>query len=154
MSDQIEIRPAGRSHRNDITQLLQSENLPVEDLPPILTNFFVALDKNNVIAAVGLEQYDNCGLLRSLAVNSSYRNQNIAGRLINILEKTAFDLRIDSIYLLTETAPQYFEKKGYQKIKRGEVPEILLQSSEFGYVCSTSATVMKKQLINEVVPVS
>jgi amino-acid N-acetyltransferase len=126
---------------------LQSEKLPVEDLPAGLDNFFIASDHDNVIGAIGLEKYNNCGLLRSLVVNKDYRNEKIAAKLVRHLEKKAKDLGVDCIYLLTETAPDYFEKKGYEKIKRDEVPAGLQSSSEFSHVCPQSAIVMKKYIV-------
>ena len=125
---------------------MQSEKLPVEDLPADLDNFFIALDHDNVIGAIGLEKYNHCGLLRSLVVNKDYRNEKIAANLVLHLEKKAKDLGVDCIYLLTETAPGYFTKKGYEKIKREEVPADLLGSSEFSHVCPQSAIVMQKHI--------
>jgi len=126
--------------------LLQSENLPVEDLPATLNNFFVALDHDNVVGAVGLKNYNNCGLLRSLVVNKEYRNEKIAQKLVKQLEEKAKASRIDCIYLLTETAPDYFAKKGYEGIGRDEVPASIKQSSEFSHVCPQSAIVMQKYI--------
>ena len=149
MERQIEIKEGNNGHRQSIVTLLQSEKLPVEDLPADLDNFFIALDYDNVVGAVGLEKYNNCGLLRSLVVNKDYRNEKIAGKLVKQLEEKAKDLGVDCIYLLTETAPDYFTKKGYEKIKREEVPADLQSSSEFSHVCPQSAIVMKKILVEK-----
>ena len=146
MERQIEIKEGNNGHRQSIVTLLQSEKLPVEDLPADLDNFFIALDYDNVVGAVGLEKYNNCGLLRSLVVNKDYRNEKIAGKLVKQLEEKAKDLGVDCIYLLTETAPDYFTKKGYEKIKREEVPADLQSSSEFSHVCPQSAIVMQKYI--------
>jgi len=132
--------------RQNIIQLLQTEKLPVDDLPPSLDNFFVAIDNDNVIGAIGLELYGDCGLLRSMVVMKEYRNKNIASQLVLQLENYAKAKHINCMYLLTETAPQYFEKKGYEKITREEVPEQLKTSSEFNHVCPASAIVMKKEI--------
>jgi amino-acid N-acetyltransferase len=144
MERQIGIKEGNNGHRQSIVTLLQSEKLPVEDLPADLDNFFIALDYDNVVGAVGLEKYNNCGLLRSLVVNKDYRNEKIAAKLVRHLEKKAKDLGVDCIYLLTETAPDYFAKKGYEKIKREEVPADLQNSTEFSHVCPQSAIVMRK----------
>ena len=146
MPRQIEIKEGSNGHRQSIVALLGSENLPVEDLPAILENFFVALDQGNVVGGVGLEKYGDCGLLRSLVVNKDYRNEKIAGKLVEQLEEKAKASGIDCIYLLTETAPAYFAKKGYERIKRDEVPALLKQSSEFSHVCPQSAIVMQKHI--------
>jgi amino-acid N-acetyltransferase len=115
-------------------------------LPSQLDNFFVAIEVDKVIGAIGLEQYDNCGLLRSMVVNNEYRNQSIASRLVRELEENAQNLGIDCIYLLTESAPGYFERKGYKKVSRTDVPELIQASSEFSSVCPVSAIAMKKEI--------
>ena len=147
MNKQIIIAPALVSHRPAIVQLLQSEKLPVEDLPAKLDHFFVAMDNESVVAAIGLEHYGDGGLLRSLVVDNAYRNLHLASQLIKQLETAAAAIGINNMYLLTETAPAYFEKKGYQKIAREEVPVALQASSEFSHVCPVSAIVMKKALL-------
>ena len=144
--NQIFITKASDNHRSLVIALLQAEKLPVEDLPASLDNFFVALNEDKVIGAIGLEQYGNNGLLRSMVVSKEHRNKNIASSLVEKLENYGSTLGVSAMYLLTETAPGYFEKKGYQKINREEVPAALQASSEFSHVCPVSAIVMQKEL--------
>jgi amino-acid N-acetyltransferase len=143
---QTEILKASDSHRALVIALLQLEKLPVEDLPASLDNFYVALNDNTIIGAIGLEQYGNYALLRSMVVSKEYRNKNIATSLVEELENYGKHLGVIAMYLLTETAPAYFEKKGYQRIKREDVPAEVRESSEFSHVCPVSAVVMKKEL--------
>jgi amino-acid N-acetyltransferase len=143
---QIVITKASDNQRPLVIALLQTEKLPVEDLPVSLANFFVAQNDEKVIGAIGLEQYGNYALLRSMVVSKEYRNKNIASSLVEYLEEYGRSIGISVMYLLTETAPGYFEKKGYQKINREEVPAALKLSSEFSHVCPVSAIVMKKEL--------
>jgi len=145
-TDQTKITKARNEQKQAIITLLQSEKLPIEDLPRSLDNFFVAVHNGKVIGAIGLEKYDHCGLLRSMVVNKEYRNKSTASQLVRELEGYAAELGIDCMYLLTETAPGYFERKGYQRIPREEVPQSLQMSSEFSHVCPVSAIVMKKPL--------
>jgi amino-acid N-acetyltransferase len=142
---QIIITKASDSQRALVIALLQSEKLPVVDLPESLSNFFVASNNGQVVGAIGLEQYGNYALLRSMVVSNVFRNKNIASRLVEHLESYGRLLGVSAMYLLTETAPGYFEKKGYQKINREEVPAALQVSSEFSHVCPVSAIVMKKE---------
>ena len=145
MKNMITLKPATFAEREPIISLLKSENLPTEDIGS-LENFFVAFSDDEAVGAIGLEVYGNGGLLRSLIVNSSYRKQNIAGELISALEARAIDLGINEVYLLTETAPGYFETRGFIKITRDEVPDNIKSSSEFSSVCPASAIVMKKNI--------
>ena len=144
--NRVKLSRAKEWQRQSIVALLQAEKLPAADLPVSLDNFLAAMQENNVIGAVGLEQYENYGLLRSMVVNKEFRNKNIAADLIQELERMARTSGIDCMYLLTETAPQYFERKGYERISRDAVPKAVQVSSEFSSVCPVSAIVMKKSL--------
>jgi amino-acid N-acetyltransferase len=129
-----------------VFQLLANEGLPTADLPEGLPHFLVATDGPDVIGAVGLEVYGNDGLLRSLAVSPAYRSQGIAARLLEALETKARQNGVGSLYLLTETAADYFQRKGFVVISRAETPDAIRLSSEFSSVCPVSATLMRKVL--------
>lgn len=138
--------------RSAIISLLQSQSLPADDLPPALPDFYVAEDGDLVVGLIGMERYGNHGLLRSMVVAPDYRNRQIAEKLVQVLEEEARSYGIFSIYLLTETAEKYFDRKGYTKISRTNVPAEVMLSSEFSHVCPVSATVMKKDLTTASVP--
>jgi amino-acid N-acetyltransferase len=133
-------------YRDKIIELLVAEKLPVSDLPEILENFIVAMQEGSVAGVAGIEVYGRYGLLRSLAVHPKYRGTGIAGKLLASLDNLSKLKGLEALYLLTETAPAYFERKHYIKITRDDVPNEVRQSSEFGYVCPVSAVVMKKIL--------
>jgi amino-acid N-acetyltransferase len=129
-----------------VIALLQSEKLPVSDLPDSLDNFLVMLNNEEVIGIAGVEFYGNYGLLRSLAVKQTHRGAGIAGELMSRIAHLSISKGLTHLYLLTETAPEYFEKKGFVKIDRGDAPAEIRQSSEFSHVCPASAIVMIKKL--------
>ena len=142
----MQIIHATEQSRNEITDLLQSQQLPSEDLPSVLTDSYTAVDNGKVVGLIGLERYGHYGLLRSMVVHPNYRNRQIAATLVKMLEEQAASSGITAIYLLTETANKYFSNKGYNTITREEVPNEVKQSSEFSHVCPVSAVVMRKQL--------
>ena len=134
------------NYREDIIALLSSEKLPASDLPASLKNFLVVIENDELVGVIGLETYGNYGLLRSLAVRPDSRNQNIAGKLVREIENLATAEGLKAIFLLTETASDYFLSKGYHAIARAEMPTEVQQSSEFSHVCPQSAIAMKKDL--------
>ncbi|WP_276347925.1 arsenic resistance N-acetyltransferase ArsN2 [Daejeonella sp. JGW-45] len=134
------------SDRESIVALLASQKLPVEDLPEMLNSFLIARTNDQLAGVVGLETYGDFALLRSLVVHPEFRGQGIADQLIRNIESHASSKGLKEIYLLTETAPEYFDRRAYLRITRNEVPEEVQQSSEFSHVCPQSATVMKKTL--------
>ena len=134
-------------YRETIIALLTAEKLPIADLPEIPENFVVTKQDNEVTGVVGLEIYGDFALLRSLAVDKGHRNMGLANTLLTQIEALATSKKLKAIYLLTETAPDYFSRKGYDKITRADVPAAVQQSSEFSHVCPQSAIVMRKLLI-------
>ena len=134
------------SDRESIVALLASQSLPFEHLPEMLDSFLIARTNDQFAGVVGLETYGDFALLRSLVVHPEFRGQGIADQLIRNIESHASSKGLKEIYLLTETAPEYFDRKAYLRITRNEVPEEVQQSSEFSHVCPQSAIVMKKTL--------
>ncbi|MDB5141326.1 MAG: hypothetical protein JWQ66_39 [Mucilaginibacter sp.] len=134
------------NYRDHIVALLTAEKLPVEDLSVTLENFLVVKQNDEIIGVAGLEIYGDYGLLRSLAVSPAFRDQGIAGQLLSQIETLANSKGLKAICMLTETAPGYFDRKGYTKITRSDVPAEVQQSSEFSHVCPQSAIVMIKNL--------
>jgi amino-acid N-acetyltransferase len=133
-------------YRAAIIELLAAEKLPVEDLPQTLDSFIVAIQDGEVIGVAGIEIYGAYGLLRSLAVKQEYRSLGIAGKLLGRIDAMSGLKQLSALYLLTETAPGYFEKKNFYKITREDVPAEVQQSTEFSHICPVSAIVMKKIL--------
>lgn len=134
-------------YKAEVIALLAAEKLPVADLPETLDHFIVAIADAEVIGVAGLEVYGSYGLLRSLAVRPDFRGQGIAAKLLRRIDALGSLKGLTELYLLTETAPGYFERKAYRQISRAEVPEEVQQSSEFSHVCPQSAIVMKKIIL-------
>lgn len=142
----MHIEKATDERRGEIIGLLQSQKLPSEDLPSVLCDFYTAIEDGKVIGLIGMERYGHYGLLRSMVVHPDYRNKKIAKALVKAIEETAALSGISLMFLLTETAEKYFEKKGYDVITRDEVPNDVKASAEFSHVCPVSATVMRKYI--------
>lgn len=134
-------------YRDQIVALLTGERLPFGDLPKRLDNFFVMLAQDDVIAAAGMEVYGRSALLRSVVVKNEYRNQGIAAQMVEKVMEAARSKELARVFLLTETAKDYFLNKGFEVISRELVPPQVRRSSEFSTVCPSTATVMLKTLI-------
>lgn len=137
---------ATEKQRGEIIHLLAQEQLPVEDLPATLEHFFVASEEDKVAGVIGLEIHEEYGLLRSMVVERSFRNHQVASKLVQTLEEYAKKKGLKEVYLLTLTAAGYFEKKGYSPVLRNEAPEILQSTSEFTHSCPATAQMMKRKI--------
>ena len=139
----IVIKTAYAEQEPALDQLLTRNHLSADDLPSGLPNFWLAFDNEQLIGSIGIEAYGDIGLLRSVCVDNSYRNQGIARQLCGVACQEARQQSINTLYLLTTTADHYFERIGFTKIGRNEVPEFIQQTTQFSSLCPSSAIVMK-----------
>lgn len=142
----IHIQSAQTEHRPGLESLLSANALPVTDLPVALNGFYLALDGEAVVGAAGMEQWNEVGLLRSVAVAESHRNQHIARQLTDAVLAHARQVQVREMYLITNTADRYFEKYGFQRVERSEAPAAIAQTEQFAGLCPSSAVVMKMTL--------
>ncbi len=144
----LSINTADENDFQDIISLLIECDLVTEDLShESVKNFLVVRDQNiNLVATIGIDLYSNIGLLRSLAVQEHYRNKGIANNLLNEVEKIAFEKKLRSLYLLTMSASEYFQKRNYVPIPRESVPLPIKESKQFLDLCPSSSLCMKKRL--------
>ncbi|MEO5682638.1 MAG: arsenic resistance N-acetyltransferase ArsN2 [Chitinophagaceae bacterium] len=146
MPTTITIQKAGKNDWNAICHLLAADNLPTVDLNPALEHFFIAIAGTEITGVIGMDKYDHAGLLRSAVVKASHRNTGVAAALVKHLFDEAGQQGITALYLITNTAAAYFEKKGFQIINREQVPITVLQSKEFNGLCPSSSAIMFRHL--------
>ena len=146
MTETITIQAAAPSDFKAISELLLMHKLPIEDINQELAHFFIVKQQGLPVGVIGMEQYGEYGLLRSMATDPAHRNNGIASSLVTELFNYGKRLGLKEMYLLTETAENYFTKKGFQKINRDQVPATIKQSAEFSHLCPTTAVVMKKEI--------
>lgn len=132
----------------ELKEFLKHQHLPFHDIIPTNNLFIVYRDASNtIIASGGLEYYNNSVLLRSLAVAPSQRGKHIGNYVVDDLLHNVRKAGIQSVFLLTETARDFFLKKGFSVVSRDQVPEAIKQSTEFSHVCPASAVCMHYPII-------
>lgn len=137
---------AGPADEPSITALLGNCGLPHEDISNHLRHFIVAKSSNRIVGVVGLEVLGEFGLLRSLAVVSSYRGKGLAKTLCNKIEGYASSRGIKELYLLTLNAEGFFKKLDYHRVERTEVPEPVQNTQEFSSICPATSACMAKRI--------
>lgn len=138
-----------RTVDEDLTQvmsLLHKFHLPTEGIGEHFDSFFVAKEAATIVGCAGLEIFDDMGLIRSVAVCSSYQGQGIGRKLVETIHNFSVEKGLKEIYLLTESAENYFSKLGYTVIPRDKANPKVKQSIEFISVCPDSAICMVKKL--------
>ncbi|QNF32918.1 GNAT family N-acetyltransferase [Adhaeribacter swui] len=132
--------------RPAIIQLLNSLQLPTVDLPLVLDSFVVAKQQETLLGSCGLELYGTLALLRSLAVALHHQDQGLGAALLQATLDLAKTRGIKGVYLITNTAANFFEKRGFAPVERSRVPLAIQQTAQFGSVCPSSATVMCRSI--------
>ncbi len=129
-----------------LIDFLQKVDLLTSDLPTDLSGFTLALDGEQIIGSAGLELLGNVGLLRSVAVAETHRNQNLGQRLFAAALDYARSHEVQEVYLITNTAEQYFQKNGFRQVERNDTPAEIAQTAQFTGLCPSSSVVMKMGL--------
>ena len=125
-----------------LENLLRSNQLPTEDCAEQTHNFYGIFDKDDLVAAGGLEPAANYALLRSLVVQERYRDRGLARVMSEFLINQAHSEGKKAVYLLTETAERYFEKLGFCRLDRAKVPLEIMQTRQFTSLCPDTANCM------------
>jgi amino-acid N-acetyltransferase len=135
---------ATKEDLQSIVRLLESCELPSNDVEAHLHHFIVAKEADSVVGCIGMEHEGP--LLRSLAVDPSYRNRGVAQHLCERLLHHAKEDGAQEIFLLTPTAAKFFEKIGFERKEREEAPEAIRKNKQFTELCPSSAALMYKKL--------
>lgn len=130
-----------------LQKFLQVNKLPHQDVAENITTkgrvFLGYYDEaGELIGSGGLEMYGDSALLRSVAVKENARGKELGKKIVDDLVAQARNSKISNIFLLTETAKDFFTKKGFTIVSREEVPSQVVASSEFTHVCPSSAICM------------
>jgi len=143
----MQIRMADEGDLSEIQSLLRANDLPVEDISKtLIEGFLVAEDASgSVIGIGGLEQLGSRVLLRSLAVAPEARGTGIARALVARLEDNARSCGQQDVWLLT-TAERFFERAGYERVSREDVPGEVRLCRQFAALCPSTASCMRKRL--------
>jgi amino-acid N-acetyltransferase len=139
------IKTAEPQDLKKIVSILNKMDLPTEDITVRnLKNFFKLIDHDEILAIVALELYGRDGILRSLAVIDRVRNLGLGTEMVHYIEKKAQSMGVTRLFLLTETAKDFFKKLHYSNYERSLVPAAISQSMEFSKLCPESAVCMNK----------
>ena len=128
-----------------LSALLASCQLPIADLGQVPI-FLVDVSDGELQGAVGLEIYRPFALLRSLAVDETSRGAGLGTALVQAAETQAAEAGVEEVFLLTTTAPRFFERLGYVATSRAEAPEVIRSTREFSALCPDTAALMAKRL--------
>lgn len=121
---------------------LKHSGLPFEDLDKdkhLLVGYY---NHEKLIGTGAMEIYGDFGLLRSVSIVEAMRGKKLGSKITYHFIEQARLSNLSGLYLLTETAKDFFEKIGFEIVDRNQAPEEIKTSTEFMHVCPASAICM------------
>jgi amino-acid N-acetyltransferase len=147
------IRPATAGDLDAVSALLTAAHLAPNALDAQFgPQFAVAVDAStgHLVGAAGIERYSDrdatVGLFRSAVVDESRRGFGIGAALTEDRIAWAEQESMDALFLLTETAADYWPRFGFERTARDGAPAPLMASHEWRQGCPASAVAMRLAL--------
>lgn len=123
-----------------VAQLLRRVGLPFADLHAQFPEAFVVVRSGAaIVATAGLELHRDSALLRSVAVDAAFRGRGLGRRLVEDRLSAGSQSGASRVYLLANTAYEFFVSLGFEPMRRSESPPALAAASEFASICPASA---------------
>ena len=138
--------PASAHDLIAIRALLERSGLPTSDLEAAQPEFVVIREGGQVVGAGALQRFGSAALLRSVVVAADRRGSGLGRVIVSELERAARARQISRLFLLTQTAAEFFARCGYRLIERSSAPLDLQGSEEFRALCPDSAACLAKSL--------
>lgn len=142
----VVVRPADEGDWTAIEALLTANALPLAGAREHLRTYWIAVDQAECVGVAGIEVYGPVALLRSVAVQGARRTTGIGSALVDAVMADAARVGIETLYLLTTTAADYFAAREFSVIERSEVPDGLRSSAEFRGACPDAAICMRRRV--------
>ncbi|MEY7849233.1 arsenic resistance N-acetyltransferase ArsN2 [Natrarchaeobius sp. A-rgal3] len=129
-----------------VEALLEANDLPSADVREKPDSFYVARREGDRVGIGGIETRGADGLLRSVVVERPARGNGLGAALCTALEAQARADGVETLYLLTTTASEFFAARGYGVVDRNDAPATIRDTAEFTELCPATATCMRKSL--------
>lgn len=140
------LREATEEDLDAIASLLSSYDLPTVDLSGKASSLFVLESDGALIGTGGVEVFGDTGLLRSVAVRDSLRGAGFGTVICREIFDRMSAQGLKELFLLTTTAPGFFESLGFTRIDRNAAPADIQGTTEFSTLCPQSAVCMTMRL--------
>ena len=141
------IRSAERADLDRVRDLLGAADLPLDGLEEQFGASYAVAEHEGVLVGVeGIEIHEGNGLLRSAAVDPTWRGRGVGDALTRNRIDWARARGLRALYLLTTTAGTWFPRFGFVPESREAAPAGIRASREFADGCPATALFMKLPL--------
>jgi UDP-N-acetylmuramate: L-alanyl-gamma-D-glutamyl-meso-diaminopimelate ligase len=142
------IRPAQRGDMAGVRDVLQMVKLGDEQArDDQFGSFFVLRNEKGIVGCVSLEVYGDDAVLRALAVDPEFRGAGYGWMLADMAVGQARWRGVRRIYLLTESASDFFAAKfGFRVVDRSTLSKQVASSETFGAHIGANRVAMRLDL--------
>jgi len=142
------IRPAQRGDMDSVREILKSVNLSDEQArDDQFQSFFVLRNEKGNVGCVSLEVYGDDAVLRALAVDPEFRGAGYGWMLADMAVGQARWRGVRRIYLLTESASDFFAAKfGFRVVDRTTLSKSISGSETFAAHAGSARVAMRLDL--------
>lgn len=146
-TEDLTLRPATAADASGLRHLVAAAGLPLAGLEDAWVTVVAARADGSVAGVAALERHGagetTAFLLRSVVVEPAQRGTGLGRRLV--ATALAHVDRTAPVALLTETAAPWFDRLGFERVARGDLPASLTGSVELVSACPASATAMLRR---------
>ena len=129
------MRPAQRADLDGIRALLADSGLAQPATDEYAADFFTLRNENGLAGCVALEVHGDDAILHSLAVDKQYRGAGYGWMLADMAVSQARWRGVRRIYLLTESASDFFAAKfGFRVVDRSTLSKAVAGSHTFTHI--------------------
>lgn len=147
-NDTITVRAARPDDMAAVERLLAAAHLPADGLAEQFGPAYAVAEVDGaIVGAEGIEQYGDAGLLRSAVVRDDWRGRGVGDLLTRDRLAWAERAGLRELWLLTNTAADYFPRFGFARADRAAAPDAVQASREFAEACCASAIAMRLTLV-------
>ncbi len=128
----IIVRKAKEQDLLMLQKLLAKAGVREAGIAEHVEHFLVVTDgANRIIGTVGIEKYEESGLLRSLVLDSTIWTARLSLEFLEVALHYAKEQNISSIYLCSKGTNALFHELGFRPINLEDVPFPIRKSSHF-----------------------
>lgn len=142
----LDSRPTRSNELSHLEALLDAHKLCFNDLKSQGVELFSVTNEGKLVGFFGYEVFGESALFRSFIVVPEERGKNYGIHIWNMAKDQLKARRVKDVYLLTNTATEFFEKVGYLPFERSNVPATIAQTSEFTTFCPSDSVCMRYEV--------
>ena len=142
----LDSRPTRSNELPHLEALLKANKLCFNDLESQGVELFSVTKEDTLVGYFGYEVFGDNALFRSFIVVPEEQGKNYGVHIWNMAKEQLKERKVKHVYLLTNTATDFFAKVGYTLFERAQVPESIAQTSEFVTFCPSDSICMRYEI--------